>query len=100
MSCDRAREVFSTNLIAIKEVVDARKVALNEDSVWTAMKTAAKIFVVKGKSVIALSPKNDKRADILATVLGRSGTLRAPTLRKGRIWYVGYNQEMYDNLVG
>jgi len=30
--------------------------------------------------------------------LGRTGNLRAPTLRVGKIWYVGYNDDMFREL--
>lgn len=33
-------------------------------------------------------------------MLGRSGTLRAPSLRVGRTFVVGYNAEMLETVLG
>ena len=32
-------------------------------------------------------------------ILGRSGTLRAPTLRRGKTLLVGFNQAAYDEVL-
>ena len=37
--------------------------------------------------------------ELLKLMLGRSGTLRAPTLRRGKTLLVGYNSDAYDALV-
>jgi arsenate reductase-like glutaredoxin family protein len=33
-------------------------------------------------------------------ILGPTGNLRAPTLRKGKTLIIGFNQEMYDSVFG
>ena len=38
--------------------------------------------------------------EIKKVLLGPTGNLRAPTLRKGKTLIVGFNEEMYDELVG
>ena len=35
--------------------------------------------------------------ELLKLMLGRSGTLRAPTLRRGKTLLVGFNADAYDN---
>ncbi len=35
------------------------------------------------------------KEELLAKIVGRSGTLRAPTLRQGGVFYIGYNDELY-----
>ena len=39
-------------------------------------------------------------AELTGLVTGRSGTLRAPTLRRGKTLVVGYSDEMYGELFG
>ena len=39
-------------------------------------------------------------ADLTGLITGRSGTLRAPTLKRGKTLVVGYSDELYDELFG
>ncbi len=38
--------------------------------------------------------------ELLKLMLGRSGTLRAPTLRRGKTLLVGFNAEAYQQTLG
>jgi|TARA_B100000809_G_scaffold241774_1_gene265263 arsenate reductase-like glutaredoxin family protein len=38
--------------------------------------------------------------ELTGLITGRSGTLRAPTLRRGKTLVVGYSDELYDELFG
>lgn len=52
------------------------------------------LYVAKGKKTIhwKLDAKDRPSDDeILAHILGRSGTLRAPAIRKGKAFVVGFN---------
>ena len=55
---------------------------------------------MKGKKVNYLNLKTDKPDEdaVLALLLGPTGNLRAPTLRKGKTLVVGFNQEAYDKV--
>lgn len=59
------------------------------------MESAESIVVAKGKSVETYVPNEDSREDVLKVVLGRSGSLRAPTVKTGDVFYVGYNETLY-----
>jgi len=39
-------------------------------------------------------------AELTGLITGRSGTLRAPTLRRGKTLIVGYSDDMYEELLG
>ena len=60
------------------------------------------LVVAKGKKIVRFDLKNDRPADdeLLSHMLGRSGTLRAPSLRVGRTFVVGYNAEMLETVLG
>jgi len=49
--------------------------------------------------MLEFDPAGDDFDDLLAKATGRTGNLRAPTVRIGTTLYVGFNQEMYDKLV-
>ncbi|HAY78993.1 MAG TPA: hypothetical protein DCY79_04230 [Planctomycetaceae bacterium] len=61
---------------------------------------ANKLHVAKGKKVttIDLKKTSPDEAELQKLVLGPTGNLRAPTLRKGKTLAVGFNQEMFEAL--
>lgn len=82
------------------EVVDARKSRIDGEQAWALLKAATNITVAKGKKVVALSPGRDGKEAVLAAVMGPSGNLRAPTLRVGDAFVVGFEAELYQRLWG
>jgi arsenate reductase-like glutaredoxin family protein len=60
------------------------------------------LYVAKGKKIVHLDLKRQKppRAELLALLLGPTGNLRAPTLRKGRKLIVGFDEDTYKKLLG
>ena len=60
------------------------------------------VYATKGKKVIHLDLKRDKpdRATLDGVLIGPSGNLRAPTLRRGRTLLVGFDAAMYARVLG
>lgn len=87
--------MLNRNSIACETVADARKASLAEEEAWQVLAAAQEIIVAKGKKRLVFDPRRDSRETILKETLGRSGTLRAPTLRIGDRLLVGYNDELY-----
>ncbi len=64
-------------------------------------KTADKVVVVKGKKVVTFDMKAPPDDDTLAAhLIGPTGNLRAPTLRRGTTLLVGFNEEAYGSVLG
>lgn len=57
--------------------------------------------MAKGKKVVAFDLKKDKPDDetLLAHMLGPTGNLRAPTIRKGKTLLVGFNEDVYADVL-
>ena len=53
------------------------------------------IYIAKGKKILALAPDVANREEILKSAMGRSGNLRAPTLKVGKKVLVGFNDTLY-----
>ena len=87
--------MLNRNSIACETVAEARKASLAEEEAWQVLSAAREIIVAKGKKRLGFDPRRDSRETILKETLGRSGTLRAPTLRIGDRLLVGYNDELY-----
>ena len=92
------QEVLDTNNLQAEDRTDARKEKLEADAVWKLMGSAEQVVVAKGKSVKTFVPDEDNRESILKVVLGRSGSLRAPTVKAGNVFYVGYNDALYTDV--
>ena len=69
-------------------------------SPWEMIKSASSIHVAKGKKTISWNPKSDDREEILKTVMGPSGNLRAPTWKIGSDILVGFSEEQYQQVLG
>ena len=58
-------------------------------------RAASKVVVAKGKKVTEFEPGGKAGADVVAAMLGPTGNLRAPTLRRGKTLLVGFHEETY-----
>ena len=80
-----------------KEQVDANKAKLGPAEALALARAASKVVVAKGKRVVTFemkkSPPDD--ATLLAALLGPTGNLRAPTIRRGATLLVGFEEDAY-----
>lgn len=81
--------------------VDAKKKILKEKEALALVREVDEIYATKGRKVIYVDLQKDKpgRAQLLALLLGPTGNLRAPTLRKGRTLVVGFDAATYEKLL-
>jgi len=86
--------------VKIGEVVDARKNVIKAAAAWELFQDADSLHVGKGKRTVVFRPDPASQEEILKETLGRTGNLRAPTLRIGKVFYIGYNDSMYKELMG
>jgi arsenate reductase-like glutaredoxin family protein len=65
-------------------------------------KSVDKVIVARGKKVVAFDMKKSPPDDetLLAHLLGPTGNLRAPALRKGRTLLVGFSDDAYAQVLG
>ena len=59
------------------------------------------LYVAKGKRIVHVDLRREKppRAELLGLLLGPTGNLRAPTLRKKRTLIVGFDEATYKDLL-
>ena len=88
--------VLDTKNLQPESRTDARKEKMEAAAVWELMGGAERIVVAKGRRVETFVPTEDPQESILKAVLGRSGSLRAPTVRTGDVFLVGYNATLYE----
>jgi len=61
---------------------------------------SSKLFIAKGKKVLEFVPNANNKSAIIKEAIGRSGKLRAPTVKIGDLYYVGFQVDMYAQLAG
>jgi arsenate reductase-like glutaredoxin family protein len=100
MTCKKAQGFLEQHAIPVKTVTDANKQKKGRAEALQLAKTAAKIFVAKGKNIVSFDMKKDKPNDdaLAAHLLGHTGNLRAPTIRVGTTLFVGFNEDAYSKL--
>ena len=76
---------------------DAKKERMGEKEALALAREVSEILVAKGKKTVRVDMKKDapSDADLLKLLLGPSGNLRAPTLRKGKTLLVGFDPDAY-----
>lgn len=83
--------------MTVREMVDASRERLGAQQLCTLFAGASRIVVAKGKKVEehALQDAELEESELAGWVLGPTGNLRAPTLRLGKTWLVGFNEDTY-----
>ena len=81
---------------------DARKERLGPDDAIKLTQEVSEIIAAKGKKTVRYNLAKDKpsRNDLLAIMIGPSGNLRAPTLRKGKKLIIGFDPLAYSEVLG
>jgi hypothetical protein len=76
---------------------DASKERKGRAEALALAKSADKIVVAKGKKVVTFDMKQAPPDDdtLAAHLLGPTGNLRAPTIRRGKTLLIGFNEAAY-----
>jgi hypothetical protein len=83
------------------EFVIANKVKIHRDEALALARQAQQLWVAKGKNWLKFDLSAGATDDeICKAILGRSGTLRAPAMRVGEIFVVGFHLEGYSEVFG
>ena len=84
------------------EQVDARKTRLGSDEALELLDGINELYVAKGKKLTHIQLKKEKPDDETLTklLLGPTGNLRAPTIRKGKTLIVGFSEDAYEKTLG
>jgi len=72
---------------------------IGAEEVWERLQAAEKVVIGRGQKAQAYVPDAASKDAIISEALGRTGNLRAPTLKIGNIYYIGYNEAMYKELM-
>src|SRR6202045_3367560 len=102
MGCKKAQGFLAAQNLEVKNQSDAGKERRGREEALELAKSADKIVVGRGKKVVTFDMKTKPPDDetLLAHLLGPTGNLRAPTLRRGKTLLVGFSDEAYRQILG
>ena len=86
---------MEANKIKIKETVSANQ-KLQASDAKKLLGSANKLIAMKGKKVSEFNVQAKIDKDAVNAMLGPTGNLRAPTIRVGGTYLVGYNDEIFS----
>ena len=98
MTCGKTQEFLAKAGVTPTLQEDANKKTRGADGARDLLKDADEIYIAKGKNVVHFDLKSASADEVMPMMLGPTGNLRAPTLRKGRTLMVGFNKETYEKL--
>ena len=100
MTCAKTQGFLAKHKVTVTEQADAKKATIKGAAALDVLDGIDDLYVAKGKKVEHVELKKSKpdRATLLGLLLGPTGNLRAPTLRKGRTLVVGFDEQTYKTV--
>jgi len=101
MTCAKTQGFLAKHKVTVTQQADAKKATIKGAAALDVLAGVDELYVAKGKKVEHVDLKRVKpdRATLLGLLLGPTGNLRAPTLRRGRTLIVGFEEETYKKLL-
>jgi arsenate reductase-like glutaredoxin family protein len=102
VTCGKTQEFLASKSVTVKTQIDARKERFGPDEAIKLTQEVSEVIAAKGKKVVRYNLTKDKptRDDLLAIMIGPSGNLRAPTVRKGKKLLIGFDLGAYSEVLG
>ncbi len=97
-TCKKSRGFLEAASVTVQETCSANKVRYGHDEALGVLDGIRRLIVIKGKKVSEFDLTEQRPDDetLLQHLLGPTGNLRAPTLRRGNTLMVGFQEEAYQ----
>jgi arsenate reductase-like glutaredoxin family protein len=100
MGCKKAQGFLEQNAVAVGTTVDASKEKRGREAALALAKSVGQVVVGKGKKVVTIDMRQPPDDDTLAgLLLGPTGNLKAPTLKRGNLLLVGFSEAAYRQVL-
>jgi arsenate reductase-like glutaredoxin family protein len=83
--------------IEVVETIPASR-KLQADDAKDLLKGVTRLIAMKGKKVEEFNPKKDDSESCVTAMLGPTGNLRAPAIRTGNTFLIGFNEESFGEV--
>jgi hypothetical protein len=87
--------------VAVADQDDAGRQRKGRQEALALARSADRVIVARGKKTVAFDMKHNPPDDdtLAAHLLGPTGNLRAPTVRRGRTLLVGFSEQAYRQAI-
>ncbi|HXY35245.1 MAG TPA: ArsC family (seleno)protein [Planctomycetaceae bacterium] len=101
-TCGKSQAFLERKKLAVKEQVNAAKIRFEPKQALELVRQAGRVVVAKGKKVVDFDMKRNPPDDetLLAHILGPSGKLRAPIIRRGSTLLIGFAEDEFAKVLG
>ncbi|AMV21094.1 ArsC family (seleno)protein [Planctomyces sp. SH-PL14] len=101
-TCSRMDALLEQCGLSAKEVVSANKTKLSFDDAKELVSQVNRIVASKGTKPVGIDLKKEQptEEELLALLIGPTGNLRAPTIRRGKTLFVGFHEETFAPALG
>lgn len=101
-TCGKTAAFLAEHDVPIANQVNAKKTILADADALQLANQADELYATKGTKVVHINLKKERPNDeiLLGLMIGPSGKLRAPTLKKGRTLIIGFDEATYQKLFG
>lgn len=101
-TCGKTANFLADHEIPISTQVDAKKTILANEEALQLTREVDELYATKGTKVYHFNLKKERPDDaaLLNLMIGPSGKLRAPTIKKGRTLIVGFDEATYQTVFG
>ena len=100
-ACRKAQQFLAGYELLVRKQVDARRTRIGPSTLSTVVEGASTVLVSNGRKVARYDLKASGRgpSEMYARMVGPTGNLRAPTLRRGGLVVVGYHADSMKEFV-
>ena len=100
-TCAKSDAFLEERGMAAKEVVDARKVKLGKREIAAILRGTSKVYAMRGKKSVEFDLKRDPPVEkvLYENLIGPTGSLRAPSVRSGKVLVVGFNEDVWKQVL-
>lgn len=81
--------------VEAKETASANKLKLGPEAALELAKEVTKIVAARGQSVVEILTKDADEELLKKHLVGPTGNLRSPIIRKGKTLFIGFNEEAF-----
>lgn len=100
-TCAKAQGYLERRGVQAGEEIDAGKARLGREAALALAGQVTRIIAAKGGKVLVFDMKKrpPAEAELLGALLGPTGNLRAPVIRRGSTLLVGFQEKAYDEVL-
>jgi len=101
-TCGKSQAFLEKKKLEVKEQVNAGKIRFEPKQALELVRQANRVIVAKGKKVVDFDMKRDPPDDetLLKHIIGPSGKLRAPVIRRGSTLLIGFAEDEFAEVLG